>query len=259
MAMQLSDLLTELREGILHDMSDQVAGASDYLWTDARLIRYIDEAHRRFARRSLCINDNTSSITKITTVNAQASYPLDPSIIAVRSVRMAGDNQDLPRAGHDPLNTYHTPDPMFFDASTLEALPPGKALAFTTDESVLANANGSFQAINLTLYPVIATPYDNIVGQLRVIRLPLTTFTSANMAAYPEIPEESHLDMLDWAAYLALRNVDTDVAGANAAERAADFAARFEDTCDKAKKAVMRKMFAAQEWGFGHNGWSWET
>ena len=153
MAMQLSDLLTELREGILHDMSDQVAGASDYLWTDARLIRYIDEAHRRFARRSLCINDNTSSITKITTVNAQASYPLDPSIIAVRSVRMAGDNQDLPRAGHDPLNTYHTPDPMFFDASTLEALPPGKALAFTTDESVLANANGSFQAINLDPVP----------------------------------------------------------------------------------------------------------
>ena len=61
--MNLGELLQELRCNVLHDRSDQVAGGSDYLWSDETLVRYIDEAHRRFARRSWIIRDNTSSIT----------------------------------------------------------------------------------------------------------------------------------------------------------------------------------------------------
>ena len=258
-AMSLADLLDELRHNILHDQSDQVAGASDYLWSDTTLVRYINQAHSRFARHSLCLQDNSSSITRFTTVAGSAPYQLDPSIFAVRSVRMAGDNQDLPRASHDPLNAYHVPDTLFFDPSMLEQMPPGKALAWTTDESVLTAADGTLSAVNLTLFPTISTAYAGISGQLRVIRQPLTTFSTANLNAYPEIPPDHHLDMLDWAAYLALRGVDTDVAGANAFQRAQDFAARFEAHCTDARKDVMRKMFAPQQWGFGHNGWSWES
>ena len=257
--MNLGELLQELRCNVLHDRSDQVAGGSDYLWSDETLVRYIDEAHRRFARRSWIIRDNTSSITTLTTVAGQSSYPLDPSVIGVLSLRMMGDNQDLPRAGHDALNNYHQPDPLFFDPTALEALVPGKALCWTTDESVLADPNGAFTAINLMLYPTIAAPYGGLIGQLRVIRLPIERFTTENLTAYPEVPEDHHLDMLDWAAYLALRSVDTDIAGGGAAQRAADFAGRFEQHCQDARKAVMRKIFAPLQWGFGHNGWSWES
>lgn len=260
MAWTLRALLTELRQNILHDRSDQIGGsATDYLWTDATLISYINEAQKRFARNSLCIRDNTSLITTFTTVAGQVSYPLDKSVIAVLSVRMAGDHQDLPRAGHDPLNTYHVPDPLFFDAVQLEQLPPGKALCWTTDESVLEAADATFSAMNLMLYPQIVSPYDGIVGRLRLIREPLNDLTAANMAAVPEIPAAHHLDMLDWAAYLALRSPDTDVAGANAFQRAQDFANRFEVHCRDAWKIAMRKMFAPQEWSFGRNGWSWES
>ena len=262
MSMQLGDLLSELRENVLHDKSDQVAGASDYLWTDATLVRYIDEAHRRMARRGLMIRDSTTaSVTQITTVNNQQFYPLDPSVLAVLSLQMVGDNQTLARAGYDAFNNYYTnvPDTMFFDPSQLSNMQPGKAVAWSTDQSVIADPNGSWSVINLTLYPVIATPYDNIVGNMRVIRLPIERFSTANLTAYPEIPEDHHLDMLDWAAYLALRSVDTDVAGANAAARAADFAARFEAHCQDARKEAMRKLFVPQQWGFGRNGWSWEN
>ncbi len=47
--MNLGELLDELRTGILHDVSDQVAGVtSDQLWTDTRLVRYIQRGPTTF-------------------------------------------------------------------------------------------------------------------------------------------------------------------------------------------------------------------
>jgi hypothetical protein len=269
---KLGALLTELRQGRLHDTSSQVPGAyTDYLWEDDQLVRYINEACRRFARKSLVIRDGTSSITKFTTVDSQEFYPLDPSIVAVLSVRQTGgastlqplvinpaDPQDLVRAGHDGFDTYHTPDLMFFDVNTLVNLLPGKPLAWATDEDVIADPNGSFGVMNLRLYPICAQPYDGNVCQMRVIREPINDLLLSNLSAYPEIPASHHLDMLDWAAYLALSNVDTDVAGANAPERAEKFKASFEQHCLDARKEVMRKLFTPMQWGFGQNGFTWE-
>jgi hypothetical protein len=269
---KLGALLKELRKGRLHDVSDQVSGAyTDYLWDDEQLCRYINEACRRFARQSLCLRDYTSSITRVTTVDSQEFYPLDPSIVAVISVRQMGgvstltpswtnppDTQDLVRAGHDGFDTYHTPDLMLFDVNQLENLPPGKPRAWATDEGVVADANGSFGAMSLRLFPLCATPYDGNVVQLRVCREPITDLTIKNLSAYPEIPAAHHLDILDHAAYLALSNADTDVAGANAVERAENFEKKFEASCVKARRDALRKFFTPQQWGFGGNGWTWE-
>jgi hypothetical protein len=260
-SMNLGELLHELKHNLLHDRSDQIAGnASDYLWSDKTLVRYINQAHRRFARRSLCIRDNkTPEVTDIKTVEGLNELQLHPSIIAVLGVRMHGDHQDLARAGHDAFSNYHTPDPLFFDASQLERETPGKALAYSTDESILTSPEGTFESINLRLFPRIVVPYVGIRGKLRVIREPILDFECDVWDQFPEIPAAHHLDMLDWAAYLALRSVDTDVAGAGAAQRAADFAARFEAHCTDGRKDVMRKIFTPLQWGFGHGGWSWET
>ena len=264
---QLGALLHELRAGRLHDVSDQVAGASDYLWTDAQLVRYINEACRRFARRSLVIRDNTTAqCTQFSVVGLQQQYTLDPSVIAVLSVRggvdpVSGqaDTSDLARAGHDGFDTYHTPDAMFFNVNQLENLGPGKPLAYDTDESILADPNGSFSVMNLRLYPQPDTPWNGMPFTMRVIREPINDLTIKNLEAYPEIPASHHLDMIDWAAYLALSNVDTDIAGGDAAGRADKFAARFEQHCQDARKEVMRKLFTPLQWGFGNNGWTWET
>jgi hypothetical protein len=52
--MELSDLLDELRNNILYDRSDSVSGDPDQLWSDATLVRYINEAQRRFAKSWSC-------------------------------------------------------------------------------------------------------------------------------------------------------------------------------------------------------------
>ena len=258
--MNVGELLTELRENVLRDASDQIAGASDYLWSDQTLVSYINQAHRRFARKTLCLRDATTpEVCQIKTVVGQSEYTLHKSVIAVMSVRMVGDNADLPRTGHSQLDTYRQPDPYYFDPSQLSNLPPGKAVAYTTDETLARDDKGSWRSIVLRLYPTIAAPYGNIVGNLRVVRQPLCDLVYTNLDAVPEVPEDYHLDMLDWAAYLALRSPDLDVAGGDARGRAKDFRASFQDHVDAALKELQRKTLTQPTWGFGLNGWSYTT
>jgi hypothetical protein len=269
--MLLSDLLRVLREDILHDRSDRVAGAQDYLWSDTTLIGFMNEAQRRFARRSLCIRDATpSSLTQFTTVAYQENYPLDPSVVAVISARFMGngiwsggaytgslypDKADLARAGHSQLSTYTVPDTYFFNPSELARLTPGKPMAFTTDEGTTVDSKGSRGTMLMRLYPPPDVDYAGCTVQLRICRLPQTSFTLENLDIYPEIPEDYHLPMLDYAAYLALRIVDHELGDP---ARAAEFLKSFEAHVDEARREMLRKLFSPELWGFGRNGWAYE-
>jgi hypothetical protein len=261
--MNLGDLLLELRENILHDRSDQVAGSPDYLWSDTTLVRYIDEAQRRLARQTLIIRDGTTpqccQITLVapdaTPTAGQIEYPMDPSVLAVLSARLAGDHYDLARAGHSALDTYRTPDTRFFDPSQLSALQPGKPLAFATDEYLAADPYGSMGVPVFRVFPAPTNTYAGQAINMRVIRLPINRFALTALNVYPEVPEDYHLLMLDWAAYLALRIVDAD---GGDPERAEDFGKHFEAQCLTIRREVMRKLFTPAPWAFGRNGFSWQ-
>jgi len=253
--MNLSQLLDELRHGILHDRSDQIAGSEpDYLWSDDRLTNYINEAQRKMAREGLMIRDGTTpDCCQVRTVAGQQEYTLHPSVVAVISAKMDEDMADLARAGHSPFQTYHTPDTYFFDPSQLSTVPPGKILAFGTDEEVAPDDDGSMSTMVLRAFPVPDAAHDGIIMRLRVVRGPLNDLV--NPLDVPEIPRDHHLNMLGWAAYLALRIVDHDLGDP---ERAEGFKTQFEMDVAAAKKEAMRKLFTPSQWGFGRNGWSFE-
>ena len=254
--MRLEDLLHELRYNILHDRSDQVDGdGSDHLWSDRTLVRYIDEAQRRFARRALVIRDGVTPQCCQITLTADRDYCLDPSVIGVMSIKYGTDAADLARAGHAALSTYHVPDTYFFDPSSLAISQPGKPVAYATDEGVTVDDGGTMSVINLRVFPTPSADYVGGTLGLRVIRMPLERLDCRDLDAAPEIPEIYHLDMLDWAAYLALRVVDLD---AGDPARANVFRASFEDHVKTARNEMLRKMFTPMQWGFGRNGFSWE-
>lgn len=258
--MTLDDLLQELRENILHDRSDQIAGTPDQLWSDTTLVRYIDEAQRRFARKSLCIRDGTTaSCTQVTLLTGVNEYALHPSVIAVISAKRTSpspaDIADLARASHAQFDTYRQPDTYFFDPSSLSALPPGKPLAFGTDDWLSFSVNNTSGIVTFRIYPIPSADFNNNVVSLRVCRMPISRLTLVEKDVYPEIPEEYHLDMLDWAAYLALRIVDHD---AGDPARAQEFRQSFEAAAEAARRESLRKMFAPLQWGFGRAGFSWE-
>lgn len=251
--MNLGELLEELRENILHDRSDRVAGESDRLWSDRTLIRYINESERRMARGALMIRDSTTpAVCQLKTEPFEKEYGLHDSVCGVLSARCFGDRADLARAGHASFDTYHTPDTYFFDPSSLAQLPPGKMVAWDTDEGVLPDAEGAMGRMQFRVYPA-PDPLHVQPIHLRVVRYPLKRLRAKRDV--PEIPDEHHLDMLDWAAYLALRIVDVD---AGMPDRATEFRQSFETHVAEARKVAMRKLFATSNWGFGRNGFSWE-
>jgi hypothetical protein len=242
----LEELLDELREGILNDRSDREAGTSDYLWSDERLIRYIDEAQRR--------DSSTAEVCEIELVEGQSEYPLHESVIAVMSVRRDGYAADLPRTGHSILNAYRQPAEDWADTSYYTSMPPGVPYVWSTDEGVSNQLQDSMQQVILRVYPEPSADQEGDILKLRVVRKPLDRLTSASLSAVPEVPEDHHIEMLDWAAYLALRIVDDD---AGAPRRAAEFAASFDVHVKNARKLAMRKMFTPAPWGFGRGGFTW--
>src|SRR5574343_240794 len=252
--MNLGELLDELRVNILNDRSDRISGSSDFLWTDATLTRYVNEAQRRFARKGLVLRDSkTAEVCQITLVAGQTEYDLHPSVLAVISAKFEGDTADLTRAGHSALDTYRQPDGYYFDPGQFSSQPPGKPLAYSTDETLVLDDNDSVSVVSLRIYPAPTADQAGKKVSLRVLRLPLEPWSSSGQV--PEIPEDHHIEMLDWAAYLALRIVDHD---AGNPARASEFRQSFEMHVMQARKDAMRKLFAPMNWGFGRNGFSWE-
>lgn len=251
----LTELLSLLRNAILNDRSARTGGSSDYLWTDETLITYINEAQRRFAVQGLVLRDGTTKeVTQVTLKAGVETYALHPAVLAIVSAKLTTQNADLTRVGHSTLAAYRSPTDSWTDPAGYLTLPPGLPLAFSTDEQLSDAETGTLSQVTMRVYPKPSAAEDGQIIQLRVVRKPIETLRASAMSATPEIPEDHHIEMLDYAAYLALRIVDDD---AGAPRRAAEFRATFDRNVADARRQALRKMFAPMEWGFGRGGWSW--
>lgn len=131
-------------------------------------------------------------------------------------------------------------------------MPPGKILAYGTDEGLAQDDNGSMSVVILRAFPT-PTPQWAGIMRLRVVRGPLQDLS--NPRDVPSVPRDHHMSMLNWAAYLALSIKDHDLGDP---EAAAACKLQFEIDVGAAKKELMRKMFSPSLWGFGRNGFSYE-
>lgn len=251
--MILSELLDELRTNILRDNSSLLAGDDDRLWSDTTLVRYINEAYRRFARETLIIRDATTpELTQVALQSGVTLYPLNPAALSVRSVRYHTDAADLPRASHTRLDGYiGASQEQFFDVNTVSDLAPGRPRAWTVDEELQGGPN---TPITLRVYPEPSADEAGLLMYLRVSRLPLEPLTLDNDAAELEIPEDYHLDILNWAAYRAYSNHDSDGGDATAAEK---HKKAFEDCILAAKQDATRRTFAPHGFSLGRGSFSW--
>jgi len=142
--MILGDMLSELRNNILRDVTSLIAagsstgGVTTQLWTDNSLIAYIDQAHFRFARRTLILRDgSTQYITQIPLVAGQTLYTLDPTVLSVLSARYGSDVALLPRASAEQLGEQQPYDnsPLGWNVNRTTQISPSRPKAWTTDES----------------------------------------------------------------------------------------------------------------------------
>jgi hypothetical protein len=251
--MTLEELLDELRTNLLRDNAQLASGPDDQLWSDDTLVRYLNDGQQRFARRTLVLRDSsTAEVCEVTLVAGVDTYALHSSVLAVISARYDTNTVDLARAGHTLFNVMveHDYDQPYFDSSNAGTWPPGAPRAISTDEALNLDDEA---AVLLRVWPAPSATEDGKIVHLRVARLPITPFALDTLDGKAELPEAYQLDMLEWAAYRALRTSDID----GHSDLAAQHEARFNTAVADALKDLRRKLRAPITFGFGRGGFTW--
>jgi hypothetical protein len=250
--MNLGDQLQELRDNVLRDTSDIIAGDTDSMWSDLTLLRYIRDAEHRFARQTLIIRDSTTpECTQVVLREGVTNYPLHTSILSVVSARYDTDSYDIQRSGHGMLFMPHVAEFLSWDPTQPNSIAPGRPAAYYTDETAVYTRQGK---VVLSVYP---TPGADQAGKrlyLRVVRLPMTKYSPDSRECESETPEGYQLDVLEWAAYRAQRGFDADAGSPVDAEK---HKTAFEDAVKAAIREVKRTMFANTTIAYGANGFTW--
>lgn len=179
--MTLSELLGHLRVAVLSD------DASPYLWQDAELVRYLNLAQDEFARRTHCFVDDSEAFTTFDTVDGQVSYDLDPRIIFVKELGLSLDN------GNGDLSYRELPD------------RTSHQLRYSFSKGMPRAYNLQVATKTVRFYP---TPDDAYTVRMLVARKPLSAMSQADDT--PEIDEDFHINLCNYAAKMALMNLDPD-------------------------------------------------
>lgn len=232
--MNVKELLEELRENLLRDISDEVnVQDTGLLWSDSTLVRYINDGQVHFAVETGLFRDETTApITRITLVEGQEQYALDPRVIAVLGARIA-PNWHLSRTTYGAM--FSNSGDVALGYVRQGPFTNGTPRRFYTDR----------ETGKIGVYP---PPDAQSAGQtviMRVTRKPLEPLKVNDLNAVPEIPEEFHLDILEWAAWRALRNHELD--GENMAKASAH-KKRFEDAVAELERKSKR--LQAQDFQF---------
>lgn len=201
--MNLRDLLDELRSNILRDVSSAADGRvkDGASWTDPALLRYIRDAEAKFVSQTLCLRDSrTPEITQITLISGQAEYDIDARIVSILAAQLdgrvvLGRTTWAGRFGADPAMSPNT--------SYTAPSESGQPRIYYTDRDSKA----------IGFYPTPSEQQAGKIVRLQVARMPLAPLSG--MDDVSEIPEQYHLDLVEWAAWRALRNHDPDIDGAN--------------------------------------------
>lgn len=250
--MLLEEQLDELRVNILRDRSDLIAGDTDSFWTDDTLLRYIGDGERRFARQTLILRDATTpEVTQIKLRNGVTTYPLHDTLLAVLSAKYDTDTFDLQRSGHGLILQYTPPEFLSYDPTVSYTVAPGRPVAFYTDETlVFARRN----KVTFSVYPPPGLDQDGKIVALRTIRMPLSRYTQDDLSRESELPEDYQLDVLEWAAYRALRGFDADAGAPTIAD---SHKQAFDEAVARATREAKLKLFANLTVRYGTNGFSY--
>lgn len=236
--MNVTGLLSELRRNILRDVTGAISSNDeDYLWTDEALLNYINESQMRFAFLTEYLQDaSTPAVCEITLQEGVTEYPLHSAVIRVLSVRMDDFYLQISQTSYeqgDMQSTVgHTKVPVYSGRGV-------HAVVLDYEIGVLK---------------IVGTPTADDAGKklhLRVTRYPLAEFTLDNPEETPEFPVRFHLDLLEWAAFRALRNHDVD---AENMAKASAHKTRFMDAVEEVKSELKARKAVQIEYT---DSWRW--
>jgi hypothetical protein len=167
--MDLSELVAHTRENILSDTR------TPYQWADPTIEVFLNDAQKLFCRRTFCLIDDSSEFTTVTTSANEPVITLNPVVLHVFNIS---------------------------DANSIK-LSKFKASGAVPNRSGAPRSWGYRTSNTVRIWP---TPDDEYTLNAIVARLPLEDISES---VDPEIPDRYHLNLCEWAAYLALRRLDS--------------------------------------------------
>lgn len=197
---------TELLAAFRDEVADTVL---PYLWSDATVYRYIDDAQKMFCRRTEGIEDSrTAAVTQLAVVPNTEWYPTSKLILKIRSVTRNDTGRSV-----EVVNVERAPERgIYFDGRK----GPIRALVAGLDKSALR------------AWPI---PNETVTLSMSVFRLPLEAIADEGDQDL-EVDEQHHQALLLWAKHLAYNKQDAETADPN---RAADYEQRFYAYCAAAR------------------------
>jgi hypothetical protein len=168
--------------------------AEPFLWSKPEIISYLADAEEEAADRAkLIIDDTTPSLTKLTIKAGVSTYKLSERIVGVKRVWLESNGRDLGRTTEEDLSEDN---PRWRTVS-------GRPSYFFEDEL----------GRSLTVH---AKPNADDVARLTVYRLPAEPLQNRECF---EIPERTHVRMLDWALRMAYLKRDSQTFSQEEADR----------------------------------------
>lgn len=210
--MEFQELLGHLRANVLRDR------ALPELWSDTELKLYLNEAQVEFARRTHCLVDDEAAFTLFETVVGEAQYALDNRILFINTAHVRKPTPDDPGAVPEDWTLMRD----YTRGRIPRTITQRRPCAYTAQ----CNRN-SFR---------LAAPADDVYEiQLMVARKPLAAMVAATDT--PEIDEDYHLALVDYAAWRALSNNDPEKANMASGK---DFRAAWDLQVRDAKRDIAR-------------------
>lgn len=212
--MNLAELLEYCAKDFLDDRQVLVDGDNDDLWSDAYLVRVLNEAQRILCRRSwVIIETGVAPAGQVVLATGKVVYPLHKSVLRVFDAVPSTQTALLGRTGDAYLRDTSVGAHYPYDAFSAWEVGEYAARAGTTTDSGAPTAIASDAGTRaIRIYPPPAAAQNGVVVSLKIARLPITYLTTDDMEASPEVPEDYHMAIAEFAAgkALTLPNVDAD-------------------------------------------------
>ena len=200
--MNLEELIETTASQFLDDRTELLEGDSDDLWSDDLLVKFFNEGQRLLCRRSwVLIDTGNAKAGVITLVEDKTTYALHKSVLRVIYAVVEGEETTLTRYHESELLDPPTQFLENFDIDRASTTTPGAPLAIATDAGTR----------KLRVYPPPGEDQTGTRLLLKVARMPVCMLSLEEMTASPEVPEEYHLGLCEYAAgrCLTLPNVSS--------------------------------------------------
>lgn len=206
-----------------HFRSQTFDTAEPYLWSDAEVFLYADDACKMFARLTGGIQDFTSDITRIAVAVGESSAEYSKKILRITDAFRVSDGANVKVVN-------------FTDRVTSESTRDYGTLIRNVNKPVPGPITHMMigRQKGLAQWTVIPTVEDEV--QTTVYRLPLTTIDGEGQTL-EGIDDEHHIHLVTWMKSLAYQKDDVEVQDLN---KAADYETKFRTYCEKVKSEIDR-------------------